>query len=97
MINILTTFFEQVVMPGILMTVTPSFVLSLYDNKNLYEYMPGNEYSWTMTLIFMIIQYFFLIISDKQVEGPLTTKNDKGFYKGNGLETYIITNVLIKN
>jgi len=94
MINILTTFFEQVVMPSILMTITPSFVLSLYDYKNLYEYMPGNEYSWTMTLIFMMIQYFFLIISDKDIEGPLTTKNDKGFYKGNGLETYIITNVL---
>ncbi len=91
MINVFGELFNYVISPITLMSVTPIFILSLYDYENMFGYMPGNVYSWTMTLLFMVIQYFFMIIVDKEVEGPLTVNNDKGFYKSNGLETFVYT------
>jgi 7-dehydrocholesterol reductase len=91
MINVLRDFFNYVLSPLFLMTVTPVFVLSLWDMDNMLGYMPGNEYSWNITFIFILFQYFMLMLSDVEVKGPRTTKNDMGYYKGNGLETYIFT------
>lgn len=91
MINILSDLFNYVLSPLLLMTITPALVLSMWDTNNMLKYMPGNEYSWNMTFLFILFQYFMLIISDVEIKGPRTTKNDMGQYKGNGLETYIFT------
>ena len=91
MINVIRDFFNYVLSPLFLMTVTPVFVLSMWDVNNMLGYMPGNEYSWNVTFIFIIFQYIMLVMSDVEITGPITTKNDMGVYKGNGLAVYLFT------
>ena len=49
--------------------------------NDMFGYMPGNYYSWSMTLCFMLFQYILLMLSSEEIRGPLTTKNDMGYYK----------------
>lgn len=77
--------------PLLLMTTTPLCIMAMWDIDNMYNYMPGNMYSWGMTLLFIIFQYYLLIISDVDIDGPLTTNNDMGKYKGHGIQSYLFT------
>ena len=82
---------SEICVPLILMFGSPLFILGLWDHNDLLKYMPGNYYSWTMTMYFMLFEYILLIISDQYINGPLTQKNDMGKYKGDGLKSYLLS------
>ena len=86
-----TSIFNNYISPLTLMICSPLTILYMYDNKYLFGYIPGNYYSWSMTLCFMLFQYILLMLSNEEIRGPLTTKNDMGYYKGNSIDSYMFT------
>ena len=86
-----TSIFNNYISPLTLMICSPLTILYMYDNNYMFGYMPGNYYSWSMTLCFMLFQYILLMLSSEEIRGPLTTKNDMGYYKGNSIDSYMFT------